>query len=94
MKKIITLFSLLLLVSCGKSYKITGKNFYKVGGGKYLVCRGNEYRKTCREEIEPIEIRYAIAFDNGMWTNISKEEYKKYNIGDTYKVKILQTITR
>ena len=94
MKKIIILFSLLLLVSCRRSYKITGKNFYKAGGEKYLVCVGSENYKTCREETGVIETRYAVAFENGMWTNISKEEYEKYNIGDIYKTKIFQIIKR
>ena len=94
MKKIIMTFSLLLLVSCGERYKITGKNFYKAGGEKYLECIGGESYKTCKEKTGRITTRYAVAFDNGMWINISKEEYEKYNIGDTYETRVFQIIKK
>ena len=78
----------MLIVSCGESLEIVGKNTYKVGGDKYLECTGNEFYKTCKEKISPRETRYAFAFENGFWVKVDKKDYESYKKGDIYKLKI------
>lgn len=92
MRKFLMMAGILFIVSCRGSYKIINKNMYKVGGEKYLECTGNEYYKRCSEETTPVRVKYGFIFENKRWINVSEEEYKNYEAGDTYKIKFFQSL--